>query len=377
MQSVISISHLNYLYHYWYDWTYIIVTAQSAGKAPSLNRPEDSLESNMIDNKDQLHPTQTAEGYKINIPVPKPRKSKTNFEMDNGMSIGCSGGGEDSGSSPIHEVRQRNGFSQTRDDRGTANDSEGRVSKRVNLVKERQGDALDVTTEEQEHQEYLSIIHAEGSPHDVHTRVSHHKTDGFKNLMRNEPQFENSLLKARHRDQGSVSDYTLSGTGSDSSGSSIESDEEDQQAGKRQGARKYARGNAAGDANDKETNLGGGNLFDETKVESNSRVQSFTSPSKKHRRTNPKTKKYAFDEKIGKIVEVRENEKTQMDLVREKTVEELDEQIEQLGIDPEASTIGIEEMARALKHLKVKRRSNDEVISHVNPISSLIYLPSG
>lgn len=72
-------------------------------------------------------------------------------------------------------------------------------------------------------------------------------------------------------------------------------------------------------------------------------------------------RKYVFDPVQGKLINACET-KSQIDLVRDRVVQdELDVQMENLGIDPEASTLGIEEMGRALQNLKARRGMMNEV----------------
>lgn len=108
----------------------------------------------------------------------------------------------------------------------------------------------------------------------------------------------------------------------------------------------------------------------------------------------PVKKKYIFDANARKLVEVSpededddENEQSdnnddlnnassgdeggkkrsqsQLDLVRAKTIMELERNIADIGLNPESTAIGMEEMKRALRHLKLKRQDSKDQI-HVS-----------
>jgi len=99
----------------------------------------------------------------------------------------------------------------------------------------------------------------------------------------------------------------------------------------------------------------------------------------------PKVMKVVFDEKKGKLVEawkvstaddndyydeddssassqaiaptvVKNFGESQLELVRKKTLQEVDEELENIGINPEASSISLGEMSRALRVLKSSKR---------------------
>lgn len=119
----------------------------------------------------------------------------------------------------------------------------------------------------------------------------------------------------------------------------------------------------------------------------------------------PVKKKYIFDANARKLVEVSpededddENEQTdnnddlnnassgdegankkshsQLDLVRAKTIMELERNIADIGLNPESTAIGMEEMKRALRHLKLKRQdSKDQIhVSRTNYVLDIKYI---
>lgn len=105
----------------------------------------------------------------------------------------------------------------------------------------------------------------------------------------------------------------------------------------------------------------------------------------------PAKKKYIFDAKLGKIFDATQDvdgsdeegdesehsdgsgdlnntssaddltesgkqRKSQLDLVRAKTIMELEQNMSDIGLNPESTAIGMEEMKRALKHLKTQQQ---------------------
>lgn len=58
--------------------------------------------------------------------------------------------------------------------------------------------------------------------------------------------------------------------------------------------------------------------------------------------------------------EERKARKSQLDLVRAKTIMELEQNMTEIGLNPESTAIGLEEMGRALKHLKLQRRASGD-----------------
>lgn len=52
--------------------------------------------------------------------------------------------------------------------------------------------------------------------------------------------------------------------------------------------------------------------------------------------------------------------RSQVDLVRAKTEMELDQNMRDIGLNPESTAIGLEEMKRALKHLKTQQLADQE-----------------
>lgn len=272
------------------------------------------------------------------VPVAKPRKIKSHVDPDSqNQSIFRGDVDASNNENAIRHVTIGSGFKDS-SNQFTTGGGESRI---VN-----QGYEMRLIPSDSEEPEYLTIIQPEepapinpnrkGKPIIPPTKAVMSSSRALR--TGSEPQlheYEEPLNVQNDSDQ--VSDYTFSASEEDDSDETYSHVGTDGEGGGR------SRNNSRGT----------------TKKNHHSAVNVNHAEALNSSNTRRK-RNYIFDPKNGKLIEAS-GQKTQMDLVREKTVQEIDKQMEEMGINPEASTIGLDEMARALKHLKAGRIALDEV----------------